>query len=169
MRNVRGYSVVEVLVGIGILLILGSLFVAGYTKYLPVAAKARCLANMRGLHVAFQGYVEDNNMWPQQPDQLNDDDKLYDNFWIACLRPYTDTEKVWLCPVLEKAKLKGVQGDLLKVHYLPTMFDANPRSMYRWPKQPWLIEMANAHGAGGHILFPDGSIRTIHDVVDRVR
>jgi prepilin-type processing-associated H-X9-DG protein len=35
---------------------------------------------------------------------------------------------------------------------------------YKYP-QPWLIEIGNMHGHGANICFPDGSIRTMNDVI----
>ena len=146
-------------------MILVVLATTAYKRFLPAAAKGRCMANMRSLHISFQSYVTDHNMWPQMPLQWLDNDASYDTFWINALKPYNDDERVWQCPVLARGGLKGVSGQPLKVHYIPTMFDANPRSMYRWPRQPWLIEMGDAHGAGAHILFPDGSIRAMKEIL----
>ena len=92
-------------------------------------------------------------------------DARTDAYWIDIMAPYGATPKVWLCPTLAVAGLKGPNKETLKMHYIPSQFDAKPDSPRRWPKQPWLIEMANAHGDGALISFPDGSIKSMNQVL----
>lgn len=130
-------------------------------------SKAQCMTNMRNLHVAFASYVNEAGHWPQQPDDLLGNDEMYDLFWTKSMYPYTQSDKVWTCPLLQKAHLQNTDGKEVKVHYLPTKFDLTKQAPYRWPGQPWLIEIANAHGQGPLILFPDGSIKSLGEILKK--
>lgn len=88
-----------------------------------------------------------------------------EDWWLKLMDPYVNTRKVWLCPILERGKVSAPSGDPLKMHYIPTQFDGTKMAPFRWPRQPWLIEMANAHGEGALILFPDGSVRSFKQVL----
>lgn len=106
-------------------------------------------------------------MWPQVPDAASEDSKKFEDWWMAAMDPYLDTRKVWLCPVLQRGKLALPSGQPVNMHYMPTKFDANRISPFRWSTQPWMIEIANAHGDGGLILFPDGSIKSLGQVLNK--
>lgn len=135
-------------------------------KVIQSFAKAKCLANMRGLHVAFSSYVQDKGMWPQLPEPKNGQEHLSDFAWMTMLDSYGASRKLWICPILERGRLKHANGEDIKMHYIPTRFDANRISPHRWSKQPWLIEMGDAHGSGALILFPDGSIKGMTQVLN---
>ncbi len=81
------------------------------------------------------------------------------------MKPYVDTEKAWKCPSVERLISKRRPDGRPKMHYTPSMFDPAPNAPYRWSTQPWLVEIGNMHGRGANILFPDGSIRPMDDVV----
>ncbi len=123
------------------------------------------MTNMRNLHVALASYVQEHDMWPQAPDITTTDSQKWEEWWMTAMDPYTGSRKVWLCPTLANGQMELPGGKPVKMHYMPTKFDANKISPYRWSTQPWLIEMANAHGNGGLILFPDGSIKELGSIV----
>ncbi|MEO6053330.1 MAG: hypothetical protein ABIP97_04890, partial [Chthoniobacterales bacterium] len=121
----------------------------------------------RNLHVSFENYLQDNKMWPPQPDFSPEEDEQYENWWLTTMAPYTaSSKKIWQCPLLVAQKTKNINGQLLKMHYSPTMFDANPLSPHRWAKHPWMIEIANAHKHGPLVLMPDGSVGNFDDIVN---
>jgi hypothetical protein len=51
------------------------------------------------------------------------------------------------------------------LHYMPAMFDATPGIARRWSTQPWLVEIANAHGQGALVCFPDGSVKSFNQIL----
>lgn len=155
-----GVTLVELLAAVVIMLILAALISAGWETIARQAARTKCLSNMRNLHVALANYVADAGHWPQIPPQVEDDLKTYEEWWIAALQPFGAGEKSWKCPVLESRAVKDADGYRLRMHYIPTDFDANPISPSRWPAMPWLIERGNNHGNGALVDFPDGSIRS---------
>lgn len=167
MKRSTAFTVVELVVVIGVLGILTSLLIYNSKGIMMSIARANCISNMRSLHVAFSGYVNDLGHWPQIPQQLTSGESDYENWWIDTMNPYTGTEKVWLCPVLKAGHLSSPGGKLLRMHYIPTQFDANRISPTRWPRQPWLIEMGNAHGDGALILFPDGAVQSLGQILGK--
>ncbi len=165
----KAFTVVELLVAIGIIAILISLiFPILSGDFAGRVSKVQCMANMRSLHVSFSSFVSDNDVWPPAPpDSYDENMAKSEEWWFNLMDPYTEDRKVWLCPILARSHIKSPQGDVLKMHYIPTQFDGTKMSPYRWPKQPWLIEMANAHGTGALVLFPDGSVTTMGELLNR--
>ena len=155
----------EVIVAIAILAILAAIVIPNYTKIVRSISKAKCLANMRSLHGSFSSAIQDYGMWPQAPQDLDANTSEYEDFWLNTMKPYVVSQEVWLCPVLKAARITDSAGNPLRMHYIPTQFDANPISPRRWSKQPWLIEMGDAHGSGALVLFPDGSIKGMDEIV----
>lgn len=150
---------------VSILGILALLITQAFPRMFQAASKARCISNMRNVHIALSGYLDEKRVWPQIPENEEDPyDPRVESYWIESLKPYTESEEVWLCPVLKAAQLKGPSGNVLRMHYVPTRFDANPASPRRWSTQPWLVEIADAHGDGALISFPDGRIQSMGEV-----
>ena len=44
-------------------------------------------------------------------------------------------------------------------------FDNKPRTPYRWGRMPWFVERADFHGQGQLIIFTDGSVQELKNVV----
>ena len=159
---------IELLAVIVIILILALLFGASYSKIGASVAKAKCISNLRALQAGFESYVSDKGMWPQLPVNTDVTTAQTEDMWFAIMDPYLDNSReVWLCPVLKALRLKGTDGSLLRMHYVPTRFDANRISPHRWPVQPWFIEVGNAHGTGPLIMFTDGSIKSLQDFFNK--
>ncbi|HEY5705512.1 MAG TPA: type II secretion system protein [Terrimicrobiaceae bacterium] len=163
--RVRAFTLTELLVSIGIIAILATLATQAYPRVVASIAKGRCMGNLRNLHVSFAAYIQDNGYWPQQPDFSSAYSKQYQDWWLNTMDVYTDSREVWKCPLLKKLGAYDSEGKPLEIHYTPTRFDARPTTPYRWAKQPWLIEVSNIHGNGPLLLMPDGSIRSLTDLV----
>jgi type II secretory pathway pseudopilin PulG len=153
------FTIVEVVVAFSILMVLMSLVLFGYRTLMPKVAQAKCLSNLRSLHVSLGSYLADRGHWPQIPEASEESTEAYESWWMAELEPYGGTDNVWKCPVLSAARVEDSSGYELKMHYVPADFDANPISPTRWPNMPWIIERGNNHGSGAIALFPDGSTR----------
>ena len=149
---------------LGILVVVG---VAAYNKLILQADATQCMANMRSLHSSIAAYVENKRQWPQPPDPLSEpgNEDALEDWWIETLIPYDATEKTWQCPSLGRILQRSKETQRPRTHYAPTPFDGNELTPYRWGTQPWLVEIGNIHGRGAHILFPDGSVRVMNDIV----
>ncbi len=159
-----GFTLVEILVAIGVLAILVALVIRFSAGALERAAGVRCVTNLRNLHAAFARYVQENGHWPQRPEALvesSNQDALED-WWIEEMTPYGGEEKVWQCPTLLR-KIRAKDNPRPRIHYTPTPFDDKPFTPYKWSTQPWLAEVGNLHGRGALLCFPDGSIRPTDD------
>lgn len=149
-----------------IIAILGVLVAPNYNSWLATAAQARCMANMRSIHVGLGAYLNDNKeVWPQGPSLS--DGKPWAEFWISALEQQGIARRTWECPAIHRMLGNPPREQITSesVHYVPTMFDNIPGTARRWPTQPWLVERADAHGRGALICFTDGSIRPFSSVL----
>ena len=165
-RQPPGFSLLEVVAAAAIVTILAAMAVPHFREMLARTGEATCAANMRTITVGLRGYLQDNeNTWPQGP-SLNEE-AAWETFWLAALKPYGISEKTWQCPTFNSAlAASGTPAeDRPKVHYVPTMFSAEPGIADRWSTQPWLIERASEHKHGPHICFPDGSVKSFNKVL----
>ena len=165
IKGGRGFTILELVGVIAVLGILATLLLVTWQRIPSIMDRARCMSNLRSLHASFESYLQDKGHWPQQPDFEGGQHKLYEDWWIEEMKPYGATEKVWVCGgALKLSKGLPEQGQV-RMSYYPTMFDENPMTPHRWPTQPWLVENANVHGKGPLILFPDGSIKDLDDLL----
>lgn len=161
-----GFTIMEAVAVLAILMLLTAVIAPNYGRWMTTAAQTRCMANLRSLHVGLGSYLNDHqNIWPQGPPP--DAGRAWSEFWIRTLEPVGITSKTWHCPSIAAMLLesKNQQSHEASIHYVPTMFDANPGTAYKWPTQPWLIERADAHGNGALISFTDGSIKPFNKVL----
>jgi type II secretory pathway pseudopilin PulG len=149
-----------------IIAILAALVAPNYNKWLAQAAQAKCMGNMRSIHIALEGYLNDHkDVWPQGPSPL--EGAPWAEFWIRTLEPGGIPPRTWECPAIYRMLGNPQRNDITadSVHYIPTMFDDKPGTARRWPTQPWLVERADAHGNGALICFTDGSIKPFRKVL----
>ena len=71
----------------------------------------------------------------------------------------------------KKIKLQGTKEALTKkrIDYIPTSFDTNPDSPTQWPKHPWFIERGALHAAGPNLIFADGSVSNVAELIKTMR
>jgi type II secretory pathway pseudopilin PulG len=151
---------------IAILMILAVLVMPNFGKWVAKAQEARCMANMRSIHLGLSTYLNDNrDLWPQGPPP--ETDAAWSEFWIRTLEPLGVPAGTWRCPTISGLirTAKDTPFDGASIHYIPTMFTAAPGIARRWPTQPWLVERMDAHGNGALICFTDGSIKSFSKVL----
>ncbi len=163
-----GFTLIELLATIVIIGILTALVFGGFQVARDRIESARCIQNLRSLHVGFDSYVRDNASWPQLEFTQNPAEDGRE--WREALAKYGCGGDVWLCPTHTRLMdPEDVEALPYRIDYMPTKFSPGVFTPYRWAKQPWLIEIGDFHGKGAHILFPDGSVRTLNDVVNTSR
>ena len=163
----HGWTVLEICAAIAIVLTLAALAAVAWRKLPGIADRARCLSNMRSLHTSFETYLQDKGRWPQVPTFNGKQNRQWSEWWIAEMQPYGATEAVWMCNGAKKLSNAQDEQNRLRISYSPTQFDANPITPHRWARQPWLVEIGNIHGEGPFISFPDGSIKSLNEVLGK--
>jgi type II secretory pathway pseudopilin PulG len=160
--RLRAFTILEVLAALLIVIILAALLVPNYRYFLAKAQEAVCVSRLRNIHTGLALYLDDHALvWPQGPQP---ESQGWAAFWVQTLEPYKVTQKYWECPTIRKIfRERGEKSFTL--HYVPSLFPPTPKIAYRWPTQPWLIEIADAHGRGPLICFPDGSIKPFSKVL----
>lgn len=123
------------------------------------AARTNCTSNLRNLYVALDASTRDQNHWPQCPFEIGH--PQFDIWWLKEMSRYNLSRASWECPAYKKLQASGeaTKTDEKVIDYVPTPFDDQPRTPYKWPNQPWAVEVGDFHGDGNLILFPDGSIK----------
>lgn len=164
-----GFTLIEIIACIAILLILSALLYGTYGGFLSSAGNARCIANLRALHSGFTSYVNENGYWPQSPEfDIESDAGMLarGKWWITTLKPYVESTNVWICPAATPALTAKGPVPEGTITYAPTIFDAWPRRPFQWATMPWVVEVGGFHPGGGNVLFPDGSVRSSADITD---
>jgi prepilin-type N-terminal cleavage/methylation domain-containing protein len=163
----QGKTLLELLIVLVIIAILASLVMPLTSYFKRRAQDATCMANLRGLHAGFSGYLGDHAfVWPQSPEHRKDaqddiDEDELCKWWIDQLKPYGLARKSWICqadPVRSSVDLNDEKH--YDMSYIPTPFDEVPNRAYDWKSQPWLIEQGGFHDKGAaNKVMPDGSIQ----------
>lgn len=142
-----------------IVVILVLLFL-GVIRRLPgVADRVACSSNLRSLHTGLESYIQDHQHWPKEPQFGPEARDQMGEWWIKTLEPYGIPAKSWHCPAILRLGEIQKTGRTPKIHYSPMIFDQKPRTPYKWPNTPWIVEIANVHGHGPLCILPDGSVR----------
>ena len=87
----RGFTLMELLVVIGIIAILAGLLMPAISKAKQKASRTKCMNNMRQLNLALGMYADDNE--GQYPAR-----KRKPNTWVKALKPFYKDEGVLRCP-----------------------------------------------------------------------
>lgn len=165
----RAFTLLEIVVVIGVIAILGALMVPAISAMRGRAQRVQCTNNLRNLYIAANLYVQQNGSWPQI--QMGSDTAFQDyaKAWITALAPFGPAQQTWICPTIQA--LLG-NPDLshpenVRTDYYAMPFDDKPTTPYEWPRQPWFIETADVHGHGNLIIFTDGSVSDLKTVIKR--
>jgi prepilin-type N-terminal cleavage/methylation domain-containing protein len=172
-----GFTIVEVLVVIGIIGTLAALAIPAVQRARAAAGRARCADNLRQLGLALHGYHETFDVFPPGMDyQAGVSPYLYQS-WHAQLLPYIDQQRLW--EQTQQAFQEGEQFSVNPPHIgLNTVIPAfgcpmDERTRYA-QQTPIHIEVALTSYLGiagtdyqseDGMLFTDSSIR-LSDVVD---
>ncbi len=160
--NPRAFTLLEVLAVLLVVLIIAAFAIPNLGRVTAAAQQAICASHMRSIQVGLNGYLQDHGMvWPQGPAPQ---EPGWASFWLTTLEPYDISPGTWQCPAIRSWQSVGGDQDLA-LHYVPTTFDTTPNIAHRWTTQPWLIEIADAHGNGPLIGFPDGSVKSYFKVL----
>jgi prepilin-type N-terminal cleavage/methylation domain-containing protein len=166
VKSRRGFTLLELLVVIGVIAVLAALGITVASGIRSRAERVQCMTNLRGLYVAAESYLQQNGSWPQIPmaDESETADEDYASAWIAALAPFGATQKTWICPTMQRGMHSPdlSKPENVRVDYIASNFDDKPTTPHQWPGQPWFIEAGNGHGNGALIVFTDGTIKELN-------
>lgn len=167
-----GFTLLEVMTAIVIILILASMLLPLYSSFMSRSEQARCMANLRNLYVAANSHLQAAGFWPQIPNTLiNDDPKTYAKSWVATLKPYGIEHSSWICPTLQKSlgiSLEALEKDEnYRIDYIAAAFDDKPMSPWQSQTFPWFLERASLHPRGQLIIMTNGATTSLLDLVEK--
>jgi type II secretory pathway pseudopilin PulG len=91
MPGTSAFTLVDLLIAVGIIGVLGSLVLAGLSRGRMMARSTLCLANLRNLSLGLTQYAADNaNRYP--------DPKSVGSSWESLIVPYLNQPMVFACP-----------------------------------------------------------------------
>ncbi|MDD5349973.1 MAG: prepilin-type N-terminal cleavage/methylation domain-containing protein [Chthoniobacteraceae bacterium] len=159
------FTLIELVAVVAILGLLATLLLPEVSNIRERAQKVVCISHLRSLHVSLGSYLNDNEAWPQCPEEA--EGAAAEQFWLDTLKDYGGDPKVWLCPTLlgQLGADFATNSDAPKLHYTPTQFDENPMSPRKWPGQPWLIEIGDMHHCGNLMIRTDGRVQSFNEAL----
>lgn len=164
-QRAAAFTLVEIMLTVAIVAILAIMSMGAYAKYIARTDNLVCIGRMKDVGTGLGAYLISKQEWPQFPETLdNAEESRVWEWWITTLQPYGVAQSAWLCPSDERerkqsVKEKSLERDKYESTYVPTHFDSNPDTPFRW-RQPWLLERSAYHPNGQNILMPDGSIQS---------
>jgi prepilin-type N-terminal cleavage/methylation domain-containing protein len=156
----RGFTLVELVVVIGILAILISLVLPVARNLMPRADEIVCMSRLRGLWLKFAPCATEPEGWPQVPKDIKIGSRQEQQWWIDYSSNALGVpEKLWHCPTIERASARAQKNDEVPlIHFLPTLFDSRPGTPNKWMSMPWFSEIGNIHGKGNLVIRSDGTV-----------
>ena len=156
----RGFTLLEMLAAICIVLILVATVYPSLEQVTPRAEKVACINNLKNLHALFAAtYAVEG--WPQVPSGIPLGSIAEQKWWLDMTKKELGlSEKNWECPTLSRRFRSEKASDRPLIHYLPTPFSKQPNRANQWPQMPWFIEISDAHGVGNLIIRQNGAVET---------
>ena len=162
-----GYTLLEVVTValiVAILLVLVLPVVGGVRSRME---RVRCVKNLQNLHVAANLYVQEHGSWPQIDPSRTPDVVAGD--WIDALQPYGMTVQGWLCPTVQRLLRSPdiTQPANRRTDYGGFPFSPEPQRPFQYATEPWFFEKNDVHGRGHLLIFRDGHIQTLGELIPK--
>lgn len=128
----RAFTLVELLVVIGIIALLISILLPALNRAREAANTAKCLSNMRQLQVAQTAYASDNRGYLVQAGMGEGGASGNENLgWFVALQKYSSTSMLARCPSDDSVFWDGQTiGVMELVNGAPTMVQKNRKTSY---------------------------------------
>jgi type II secretory pathway pseudopilin PulG len=156
----------EMLTVVAIIAILLVMVVPGFNYLRTRAERGSCMNNLKGIYVAATLYVQDHGQWPQiDPKTLHE--PSYPQAWVDAFRHYNISERTWLCPSIQRvlSNPDTKKPENRRIDYFGTPFGPDRTTPYKYKGQPWFIERGDMHGDGQLLIFRDGTLKSLKDVL----
>ena len=165
-----GFTLIELVFTLAIISVLASITWVSMAGFRQRADAVGCIQHMKSIGIALNAYTMDKGYWPQVDPSGHAEESHTWEAWYKTLEPYQIHEGTWLCPTHER-QLRGSKGyneeeDDYVSSYAPAQFDKDDSAPFIYG-DPWVIERADFHLRGNHILMSDGSIQTFRSNIFR--
>jgi prepilin-type N-terminal cleavage/methylation domain-containing protein len=160
----RGFTLLEMMTVLVIVLILAVLLIPAMGKYQEKARRAVCVARLKGLYVATTGFLGSNEgRWPRIVPTMSDEVK-YSQQWYEVVSQHGLGWHDLVCPSVQ-LKLGNPNVNDSKLHrmdYVSMFFDDRPGTPTKWPNMPWFLERQDMHG-GQLVILASGTVVDIYE------
>ena len=149
-----------------IIAILIAMLVPGFSYMRARAERTKCVQNLKSLYVGAQLHMQEYGHWPQV-DTADVTKPAYANGWVQALERYGIARENWVCPTIQRIVQNPDLHDAknARVDYFGTPFTKEPQLPYRFPTQPWFTEKGDVHGDGQLMIFTNGDVKPLSDVL----
>ena len=156
----------ELLTAIVVIAILAAMIIPAFGYMRERAERTKCVANLKSLYVGATLYIQDHGSWPHVS-AATVNTPAFADAWIRAFERYAIQPDNWVCPSVQRLMHNP---DLLKpenrrIDYFATPFGPERMAPYRYPRQPWFLERADVHGEGQMIIFANGDVKSLREVL----
>jgi len=155
------FTIIELIVVIGVLGVLFALMLPELSRIQPKADEIVCMSHLRNLWIAFSPCATEDSGWPQLPSGGKAGSHEEEEFWLVySSNSLGVSSNMWHCPTIDRVMRQHPPeiGKVPLIHYLPTLFDSRPGTPNKWAGMPWFSEIANVHGHGNLVIRSDGAV-----------
>lgn len=169
-RDFRGFTLLEIMTVLVIILILAVLLAPMLGKVQENARRAVCVARLKGLYVATTGFLGTNEgKWPRIEPKMSDD-VYFAKQWYDVLSHYGLGWDDLVCPSVQRklGNPRVTNPEFHRMDYVSTFFDNRPGTPTKWPNMPWFLERQDMHG-GQLVVLASGTVVDLREAVRLTR
>ena len=165
--GITAFTLVEVVTVALIVVILLALILPVTQSVRSRLEQTRCAKNLQNLCVAANLYVQEHGSWPQIDVSRTPAEVAGD--WIDALQPYGMTLQGWICPTVQRLLRSPdfTQPENRRTDYSGFPFSAEPQRPFQYATEPWFYEKNDVHGRGQLLIFRDGHVQTLSELVPK--
>jgi prepilin-type N-terminal cleavage/methylation domain-containing protein/prepilin-type processing-associated H-X9-DG protein len=93
----RGFSLVEILVVLGVVALLAAILFPAFGRVRAGARRASCASNLKQIGLAMTLYAQDYRVFPNYANYAQINDKIC-SVWATKIFPYVKNESIFQCP-----------------------------------------------------------------------